>query len=147
MPMTAGTPHLCEDFFLELGLGTMNRIVVAMATAECWFRALYGTYPLIAAILWYEISVAHPWMQRQNRCQSEHLLWALLFLKTYTTENLLSVVIGRDKKTYRKWVWFILEGLSRMSLKFVSSCFGIREVSIILYSHRCFVFLFHPLYK
>ena len=125
----------------------MGRNAVAMATAERRFQAFYGTYPFIAAILWYELAVAHPWTQRQNGCQPEHLLWALLFLKTYATENLLSAVIGTDEKTYRKWVWFILEGLSRMSPKLVSSCFGIREVSIILYSHCCFVFLFHPLYK
>jgi hypothetical protein len=122
----------------------MNHIIISMATAERQFQALYGTNPFMAAILWYEITIAHPWRQRKNGCQPKHLvLWAMLFLKTYATENLLSAVIGTEEKTYRKWVWFILEGLSRMSPKFVSPCFGINEVSIILYSH-CLVFLFSP---
>ena len=72
---TTGTTRFWEDFFLELGLGMMNRIVIAMETAECRFQAFYGTYPFIAAILWYEITIAHPWMQRQTGCQPEHLLW------------------------------------------------------------------------
>jgi hypothetical protein len=44
------------------------------------------------------------------------------------------------------WVltkYLIVEGLSRMSPTFASSCFGISEVSLILYSH-CLVFLFSP---
>jgi len=45
-----------------------------------------------------------------------HLLWSFLFLKTYDPEKVLSVACGVDEKTYRKWVWLVLDLLGELDL-------------------------------
>ena len=37
-----------------------------------------------------------------------HLLWSLLFLKTYGTYDQLAGVCKVHRDTYRKWVWLII---------------------------------------
>ena len=41
--------------------------------------------------------------------QPKHLLWTLLFLKTYATEPILCALVGGvDEKTFRTKVWFLV---------------------------------------
>lgn len=62
------------------------------------FRGLFGCNPMICSIVWNLLTVhcgSHP----------EHLLYALLLLKTYPTETTMRAITGRDEKTLRKWAW------------------------------------------
>ena len=53
--------------------------------------------------------------------QPKHLFWALLFLKSYATESILTRVVGGvDKKTFRKWTWLFLGGISDLKTRVVS---------------------------
>ena len=62
------------------------------------------------------------WLKREYIRKPTHLLWALLFLKTYSTEpTLASRVGGVDEQTFRKWAWFYLEGITRLKPKLVSA--------------------------
>ena len=38
----------------------------------------------------------------------KHLLWGLLFLKTYATEPILATMTGVNQKTFRLWAWQVV---------------------------------------
>ena len=48
--------------------------------------------------------------------QCKHLLFALLFLKMYGTEEQNRSIIGLNEKTFRFWVWKYVECLSKLDL-------------------------------
>ena len=48
--------------------------------------------------------------------QPKHLLWTLLFLKGYSTENIHAQMAGCSAKTFRKWVWFTIDKLSNIEV-------------------------------
>ena len=64
------------------------------------FRAIFSTKVRVCVMLWDRIGRKRPPGARQ-----EHLLWALLFLKTYGTEHVNSMICSGDEKTFRKWSW------------------------------------------
>ena len=41
--------------------------------------------------------------KRPAGCRQEHLLWALVLLKAYGTEQVNSVICSVDEKKFRKW--------------------------------------------
>ena len=69
----------------------------AYVLEERKFRALFGVDSETCAVIWDEISDVKP-----RRGKPKHLLWSLLFLKTYFTEYVLSVITGADPKTLHK---------------------------------------------
>jgi len=51
----------------------------------------------------------------------EHLLWALMFLKSYGKEKVMSALAGGvDPQTFRKWVWIFIEAISYLEDEVVS---------------------------
>jgi hypothetical protein len=42
----------------------------------------------------------------------KHLLWALFFLKVYTTENVAAVIMCCDEKTIRLWSWVMVGAIA-----------------------------------
>ena len=59
----------------------------------------------------------------EDACKPKHLLWVLIFLKTYTTESSLAVAIGVDEKTLRKWIFIIIYAISDLEDDWVGSLF------------------------
>ena len=53
--------------------------------------------------------------------EKRHLLWALLWLKQYTNEQSLAALVGVGRKTFRKWVWILIEDMANASVMKVSS--------------------------
>jgi len=53
------------------------------------------------------------------KAEPQHLLWALLFLKLYATEDVNESLIGHDSNTVRKWTWIMVEALHDLSKKLV----------------------------
>ena len=51
---------------------------------------------MVCMIVWGELKWS---MLVEDACKPKHLLWALIFLKTYTIESSLAVAIGVDEKT------------------------------------------------
>jgi hypothetical protein len=45
-----------------------------------------------------------------------HILWALLFLKTYLTEIILCSIVGATTKTFRKWIWPVIRAIAALSI-------------------------------
>ena len=62
------------------------------------FGACFGMSPNLCVHVWDEIEDALP-----SAVMISHLLWALLFLKVYGTEDTMAVMVQTTWKTYRKW--------------------------------------------
>lgn len=62
------------------------------------FRSLFGVSPRVCLNLW------HQHINLPPKAKPKHLLWALLYLKVYGTEQALSGMVHVTRKTYRKWV-------------------------------------------
>jgi hypothetical protein len=75
------------------------------------WKALFGCSPLICDTIWGTL-------QKQilvpPRTEPVHLLWALLFLKTYGTETVCGSYVGKTAKTYRDHVWPVVEAVAAL---------------------------------
>jgi hypothetical protein len=109
-----------ETQFLRLGLRLINRDLKSKSVALERFTGHYGVRPIIAALLWDYLL---PWTTAKKTCTPKHLLWALHFLQTYDTEITIASRFGVDEKTYRKWLWFILEGITTLVPQLVGYAF------------------------
>ena len=84
------------------------------------FRENFGTSPLICSITWSFLVLTSS-VPRGGR--PEHLLWALMFLKTYATTNVLSSIAKVDEKTVRLWIWRFVEAISYITDQIVSNIY------------------------
>ena len=96
-------------------------------TEYATFVAYFGTTPQVCMYLWaymmrYDYIPAHG-------CPP-YLLWALMFVKLYSTETVLAHMVGVTEKTYRKWVWLFLRAITKLESKVVSII-----AIILLYNH------------
>lgn len=73
------------------------------------FREFFGTTPAICAIIWNLLAQKE---KLPNKSKPMYLLFALLLLKLYGTEELIAVVSGVDNKTFRKWSWIFINLLA-----------------------------------
>ena len=105
-----------EAFFANLGLSLwMSKKAVLLLLCKRRFPGMFGCSPHVCSIIF-------KYLQQQNDIewpsslglQPKHLLWALLFLKVYNTEEVNSSIVGCNEKTFRKWTWKVIEGLSKM---------------------------------
>lgn len=86
------------------------------------FRYWFGTSPTITAITWSRL-IESGWTNYSGvrEAKPKYLLWALLFLKSYGTEAVLSAMVDADEKTFRKWAWFYVEGIATLHSSTVSN--------------------------
>lgn len=69
------------------------------------FRACFGVSSEIAAEIWnlIEPSVDEP------GAAPKHLLWALVFMKVYSTEEIHCAIVNwPSDRTFRKWSWYFI---------------------------------------
>ena len=87
--------------FLKLGLSfsAAAQSDRSHATQNQCFKALCGVHPTVCMIVWGELKWS---MLVEDACKPKHLLWALIFLKTYTTESSLAVALELMRKLYKK---------------------------------------------
>ena len=78
------------------------------------FMAMFGVSPFIVCLLWNLLDPRSHHAFPSN-VALKHLLWALCFLKTYTTDKVLQLLLrepsgdgGPNEKTLRKWVWLFV---------------------------------------
>lgn len=82
------------------------------------FRAFFGASPAVCTDIW---NLLKPRETMPRGSQPEHLLWALVFLKVYASEKVLSRLVGcPDEKTFRKWIHIFVDGISWLELSLVS---------------------------
>jgi hypothetical protein len=103
------------------------------------FKAFFGTCPAQVAMLWN--SLHQNWLlSHVTKPQPKHLLWALLFLKDYGTEEKLAALVGGvDTKTFRKWTWTYVKAVAGLSHIYVSGFMLGVSKEILLHSSSNFV--------
>jgi hypothetical protein len=110
--------RMTEKEFLDLGLllrnGRPKRGALSVKLER--FTGFYGVRPIVVAVLW---DMLFDWT-RNTTCMPKHLLWSLHFCKTYDTETVIAAKFGIDEKTYRKWLWFVLNGIESLRPHVVS---------------------------
>ena len=96
------------------------------------FRSLLGVSPLVCVDIWGTCAWPHGTSPR-------HLMWALLFLKVYATEDVLCSMAGCCRATFRKWMWPCVEAMAKAKAQVVSLALlarGISELMIHIFSHQ-----------
>ena len=83
------------------------------------FRARFGVSANVCFKIW---ELCENTFLRQN-VHHKHLLWALLFLKTYTTEDILATMSGVTRKTFRFWTWLVVEVITKQKNNLVGSAY------------------------
>ena len=76
------------------------------------FKAHFGASLYIVSCLWNRLEDTDLLVLKMA---PHHLLWALLFLKLYSPAHVLAISCGVTAKTYREWVWRVLEALEELS--------------------------------
>ena len=77
--------------YLKLGISLFSeaaRSDRSHATQNQHFKVMCRVHPSVCVIVWGELKQS---MLVEDACKPKHLLWALIFLKTYTTESSLVV--------------------------------------------------------
>jgi hypothetical protein len=92
------------------------------------FKAFFGVQPARASEVW-SLLLGHNLMP--PKALPVHLLWALLFLKLYGTEDVNAGMIGHDEGTIRKWVWLLVKAMHDLSKILVSIRDEFNKVTVI----------------
>lgn len=101
---------LDPEFFWKLGHNlTGHNVLKSENIGRRRFVSLFGVSHNICSIIWRYIEPNLP-----NGSTPSHLLWALLFLKNYNTEEANRAIIKSDEKTIRKWIWVMIDAICRM---------------------------------
>ena len=72
------------------------------------FRSHFGITPLRCSLLWEKLALPH-------KAEPMHLLCALLFLRSYQTEDRLASMAGVTEKTFQMWMWKLVMALSKLN--------------------------------
>lgn len=72
------------------------------------FKSFFGVTPYICVLLWQYITFE----PALSTTSPSHLLWALFFLKCYTTEDISRAIFDVDSKTFRSKVWILIKFIS-----------------------------------
>lgn len=72
------------------------------------FSSFFGTTLSVTYLLWCKLMMDIPLCERPGVIII-HLLWTLMFLKTYQTTSVLAIKCKVDEKTYRKYVWLVIK--------------------------------------
>ena len=89
------------------------------------FRAMFGVSSRTAYLLWITLDIDVIGPRGGKRI---HLLWMLMFLKEYCTQDSLSGICGVTRKTFRQWVDVFLDRVSNLNLV---SIIGSYEQSVV----------------
>ena len=77
------------------------------------FRAMFGVLSRTAHLLWITLDVD---LLGPPGGKHTHLLWMLMFLKEYCTQDSLSGICHVTWKTFRHWVDLFLDRVSNLNL-------------------------------
>ena len=103
-----------------------------VANSHRSFRAHFGTGPLVCSQIWNRM--IEPVRNKViDGLKPIHLLWALHFLKTYDTMDVLASKARVDRKTYAKWIWTVLRLIRRYRKRIVSM------MNFVCQSMSCFL--------
>jgi hypothetical protein len=91
----------------------------SIQTEELEFRQFFGCGVIVFINLW-ELLVTTDLIPLGGTI--EHLLWSLMFLKTYAKQKVLcSLAGGVSDETFRKWTWNFILAIADLESVVVSS--------------------------
>lgn len=90
------------------------------------FRALFGCPPLVCVDLWETCSFT-------RGTAPKHMMWSLLFLKVYATEDVLCSILRCCRRTFRKWLWPTVLAIAKAKPIVVSGGAGCVVCMIVYY--------------
>lgn len=94
--------------FLYLAEGMTSRALELHSVIQKRrFHALFAISPEDCSAVWRNFGRS----ELQNG-QPVQLLWGLLFMKTYASEDVLCGITRSDRKTFRKWSWKVVDAIS-----------------------------------
>eukprot|EP00980_Cylindrotheca_fusiformis_P021098 scaffold8090_cov82-Cylindrotheca_fusiformis.AAC.11 len=101
-------------------------------------ESLIGTSYEICAELW---NLINPVNTISKSSRPKHLLWTLLFLRTYNTENVNTRLVGgADNETFRNWCWHFVGAIAALEHEVIIWDNRLRQydgVSVCLVSVDC----------
>ena len=108
----------------------------SIATEEEEFRGFFGCPLWVFVTIWHMLE-EDQLLPEDGRIQ--HMLWALMFLKIYSSvRSLCALAGGVDKNTFMKWVWQFIEAIEALEDRVVSphprcvTCFVYHSGSLFL---------------
>ncbi len=108
----ASKPELSPEQVLKLSLSILSQSKqISIAVVHRMFEGLFGLTPHVTSITWNLLLQCLP----QARTPRQ-LLWSLLFLKSYATEDVNCAIVRVDEKTYRKWTWFFVDLIDNLAI-------------------------------
>jgi hypothetical protein len=126
--------------FLTLGLNVINRPQIFQEVCiphvngknsrDKRFRALFGVSCDVCSHVWEYVNAFEA---ASTKARPHHLLWCLLFVKTYASEAALSTIVGVTEKTFRLWVWRLIASISSLYNQVVSTKIGLHYLYINLF--------------
>lgn len=102
--------HLAQ-LFIVYGKHLMNDSSESIAITIRRYKSFFGVSPYVSAIVWRLIKD-----KLASDFNENHLLWALLFLKTYNVEHVNRSICKCDEKTYRSRVWRVIDELAFLNV-------------------------------
>jgi hypothetical protein len=85
---------------------------ITQANGRNIFIQFFGISPFTSSVTWYLLTTVALIDLSQR---PTHRLWALYFLKNYTTEEVSRKVLGNpDYKTMREHIWYMIEKISSL---------------------------------
>lgn len=91
---------------------------IAAKTLYCRFVAHFGVSPCHCAYIWLLTSDE----MFNIKAEKIHLLWTLNLLKTDDTEHCMKGRWGCDEKTFRKWLYLVLDAICDLDLVRIMLC-------------------------
>jgi len=113
------------DIFAEVGAKEILRtnFTTFSGVFQRRWMSSFGTTPDVCSILWDKIDPHNTFVDEEetNRgmaAHPRHLLWAILWLRVYETEENLRIMVANpprlkvSEKTFRKWVKIFVRAIS-----------------------------------
>ena len=104
------------QWFVDFGSGIIG-VQPASFKSNSWkrkWKAHFGISLRACLRVWIDIRESSTFLQRQ------HLLMGLNFLQCYRTEDVACAVFKVSAKSYRKWVWIVIQSIAK--LEYVKTC-------------------------
>jgi len=92
----------------------------------------FGATPDLVHALWKELVGSN---NIPEKGELKHLLWALSFLKNYSTYSKYSTDYGVRENTFSKWIWLFIPAIARM--KHLVSTFTVLHFNFLILNMYC----------
>jgi len=78
------------------------------------FSSAFGVKAYVCPAIWNMLESSDV-IKVENR-HPKHLLWALMFLKVYASEDVLAALAGVHVNTLRKWLWIYVKAVAKLNV-------------------------------